>query len=113
MDYKDLQPLIDELGVTITIRSKTVTAINDYGEETFTNSDTTVKASVQKYNKETHSIVGQGVEEVPDFVAYLLVEVTGAKTVVYNGQEFKVVNIISQPISSTYFYYRLDLKRML
>lgn len=112
MDYNDLQPLIDELGVTITVRSKTVTAINDYGEETFTNSDTNVKASVQKYNKETHSYVGQGVEEVPDFVAYLLTPVTGAKTVVYNSQEFKVVNIISQPITTTYMYYRLDLKKI-
>lgn len=111
MDYTDLQPIIDELGVTITIRSKTVTAINEYGEETVTNSDASVKALVQKYNRESHNVIAGNIEDVPDLIVYVLSPVTGAVSVVYNSVEYRVVNIYMQPLQSTYLYYMLALKK--
>jgi len=112
MDYTDLQPIIDELGVDVTVKTTTLSTINEYGEETRTSTTSTVRMLIQKYNRETHNLDGLPIETEPELIAYLLESIDKNSIVNYNSQDFKIIDIYYQPLGSTYLYYRLGLKKI-
>lgn len=111
-DYTDFRPIIDAYGVSVTVKLRTLSTINTYGEEVFTETTSTKTMLIQSYISDTHGIVSSMLEEVPEFVAYSLESINKNSLISYNTKTYKIIDINIQPIKDTYIYYKLFLKQI-
>lgn len=112
IDYTYLNGIIDDLGVNVTVNTLNVTGIDAYGKETINKTNSTRKMLVQKYVEGTHKLIGDNLEGVPELIAYTNSEVDIKNTITLKGIEYKIIDLYYQPISDSYLYYKLALKRL-
>lgn len=114
-DGTDVNDIIDEFGDTVTIRTITQSAINEYGDQTETTSDVTgVPAIVQTYSSNDDE-VREGVYSAGEIVFTFKndrTDIIPGNRIVYDSKVFEINEVRKSTASNTTYLLQATVKKI-
>ena len=114
LDIRQIENEIDYYGEDVTLRVNSATTFNDYGDESITTSDSTIKAFVNVLSQ-NDEIVKEGKFQSGDKTFFIKGDQTNldrGNFIIHDSKQYKIDDVVQAFVGGTNYVYEVRTKKI-